>query len=108
MDHRPLPPELEERFRRDVRDCGLEELWPRLRPLALPSWQAGPVPAAERLRIWASRLGGLPDLPPGLTWPFRDGGLLTFIAQINLAPARRRRSRRRCSRRSAGGPTRRS
>lgn len=33
----------------------------------------------------ASRLGGLPDLSPSITWPTRDGRPLSFIAQVNLA-----------------------
>jgi uncharacterized protein YwqG len=32
-----------------------------------------------------SRIGGLPDLPEGLTWPVFDGRRLAFIAQLNLA-----------------------
>lgn len=33
----------------------------------------------------ASRIGGLPDLPPSVKWPHLDGKLLPFIAQINLS-----------------------
>jgi predicted DNA-binding protein (MmcQ/YjbR family) len=34
----------------------------------------------------SSRLGGLPDLPPGVTWPVHGAGKpLTFLAQFNLA-----------------------
>lgn len=32
-----------------------------------------------------SRLGGLPDLPEGATWPERDGKPMQFVAKINCA-----------------------
>jgi hypothetical protein len=51
-----------------------------LRRWARPCWALVPVPGHR-----ASRLGGVPDLPPGAPWPVRDGKLLHFIAQINLA-----------------------
>ena len=38
----------------------------------------------EGLAIGASRLGGLPDLPPDVAWPERNGSPLDFIAQIDL------------------------
>lgn len=40
--------------------------------------------ALEDLSPGASRLGGLPDLPTGVTWPERNGSPLDFIAQIDL------------------------
>jgi len=36
------------------------------------------------LAIGASRIGGIPDLPPGITWPAWKGLPQSFIAQINL------------------------
>ena len=41
--------------------------------------------ALDALPLGASRLGGLPDLPPGATWPARDGVPMEFIAQLRLA-----------------------
>lgn len=38
--------------------------------------------------IGASRIGGLPDLPPGTAWPRLDGVPLSFLAQIDLAEVR--------------------
>ena len=39
----------------------------------------------SRLPIGQSRLGGLPDLPPGVPWPTFKGRKLPFVAQLNLA-----------------------
>jgi uncharacterized protein YwqG len=39
----------------------------------------------ETVAPGASRLGGVPDLPPGATWPERDGVPMEFIAQVRLA-----------------------
>jgi hypothetical protein len=85
MDEHPLSTALEDQFRRDVDQCGLAELWPRLRALAGPSYIVELVPDADLDRLGTSRLGGLPDLPVGLAWPEREGQLLTFIGQVNLA-----------------------
>ena len=34
--------------------------------------------------LGASRLGGLPDLPPGTEWPVIEGIFLEFVGQISL------------------------
>ncbi len=41
--------------------------------------------ALAALPLGASRFGGVPDLPPGVEWPARDGVPMEFIAQIRLA-----------------------
>lgn len=49
---------------------------------------AGPKKFAEALKgleLGDSRFGGLPDLPPGVAWPARDGVPMEFVAQIRLA-----------------------
>jgi uncharacterized protein YwqG len=43
----------------------------------------------DALTIGSSRIGGLPDLPPNMTWPVRNGRLCEFIAQINLSETSR-------------------
>ncbi len=40
------------------------------------------------LPVGASKLGGLPDLPPGVAWPAWKGLPQSFIAQIHLADVR--------------------
>ena len=40
------------------------------------------------LKIGASKLGGVPDLPPGAAWPVLKGQPQSFIAQIRLEDAR--------------------
>jgi uncharacterized protein YwqG len=89
MDQHPLPPALEERFRHEVEACGLAEIWPRLRAVARPCWTIDLVPDADLERLGTSRFGGLPDLPAGRPWPEREGQLLTFIGQIDLAEVSR-------------------
>lgn len=41
----------------------------------------------DTLALGASRLGGAPDLPPGVSWPQNGEWPLEMIAQINLAEA---------------------
>src|SRR5262245_4445404 len=81
----PLLAGLEEPFRQHVVACGLDELWPRLRAVARPSYAVELVPGQKAFRRGTSRLGGVPDLPAGWAWPEQGGKLLTFIAQINFA-----------------------
>jgi uncharacterized protein YwqG len=41
--------------------------------------------ANESISVGASKLGGLPDLPPKIAWPRWKTGYLTFVAKVNLA-----------------------
>lgn len=50
-------------------------------PEALAKYEA----ALAALPVGASRFGGVPDLPPGASWPERDGVPMEFIAQLRLA-----------------------
>jgi uncharacterized protein YwqG len=92
-----MPSSLADAFRQKVTEHGISELWPRLRAVARPCYSIQLV-ARKGLRKWlplartdaakrpgASRFGGLPDLPPGWSWPEQKAGLFTFVAQINLA-----------------------
>ena len=48
---------------------------------------ANPVNDPRTLPLGASRIGGLPDLPPQASWPIRNGRPCEFIAQIDLSEA---------------------
>ncbi len=39
----------------------------------------------DRLPLGASRIGGIPDLPPGFAWPESEGRKIQFLAQIDFA-----------------------
>lgn len=55
-----------------------------LRALARPCLRLTVHPAA-RIPVGASRFGGLPDLPKGVTWPGARGIQLDFVVQLNCA-----------------------
>jgi hypothetical protein len=74
VESHPWPPPLEDRFRQDVAACGLEDSWPRLRALARPCYTVVLGADAGLDRPGASRLGGLPDLPPGRPGPTAEAG----------------------------------
>ncbi len=41
--------------------------------------------SVDLLKLGQSRIGGVPDLPPGFLWPRYEGWGLSFIAQLDLA-----------------------
>ena len=41
----------------------------------------------DDIAVGASKFGGSPDLPDGLSWPSNENGALSFVAQINFAEA---------------------
>lgn len=65
------------RFRNDADGAAYD-------PDALTALEA----ALATLPLGASRLGGVPDLPPGAAWPERDGVPMELIAQLRLADVR--------------------
>lgn len=78
---------MEEAFSR----LGMHEYWPKAKALVRGQAVLHTTPAPmEVLSIGASRIGGVPDLPPDRMWP-RDaqGNDLGFLAQIDLREAGR-------------------
>lgn len=60
----------------------------RLDQLACPSIRLRTRPVDEAtIAAGASKLGGLPDLPPGAAWPQLQGAPMSFIAQVRLEDA---------------------
>jgi Domain of unknown function (DUF1963) len=70
----------------DLSKAGFSPIGAELANLAKECVRMRSTPSAnESIAIGASKLGGLPDLPPGLAWPEWKSGYLTFVAQVNLA-----------------------
>jgi uncharacterized protein YwqG len=56
--------------------------------LALPSLRLTATPTPDTtIPAGASRLGGLPDLPPGQAWPAMKGAPMSFVGQIRAQDA---------------------
>ena len=69
-----------------LKAAGLARVLKDLDAIARPSIRARSAQVDEKtLKPDASRLGGLPDLPSGVSWPEWQGLPQSFIAQINLA-----------------------
>ncbi|MFL5629078.1 MAG: YwqG family protein [Ktedonobacteraceae bacterium] len=69
--------------------AGLSRLVKDIDRLVKPSIRLHTTPVDEAsLPVGASKLGGLPDLPRGVTWPAWKGLPQSFIAQIHLADVR--------------------
>ena len=69
--------------------AGLSRLVKDIDRLARPSIRLSATKADESLmNVGASKLGGIPDLPPGLAWPELKGAPQSFIAQIRLDDVR--------------------
>jgi hypothetical protein len=83
-----------------LRQAGLGLWAPRLAAISRCAviLEPGPVEEATEAPIGASRLGGMPDLPPEVSWPWRpaltDGGVfkdhaarpwpLSFVAHVDF------------------------
>ena len=65
--------------------AGLSRILKDLDFLTKPSIRLYATPAGEHdISTGASRVGGIPDLPPGFTWPDWKGVPQSFVAQIYL------------------------
>lgn len=79
------PPTDIDDFRDRLEAVGLGHLTDDLVALVRPSCRLVPDPSIDSPTAGASRLGGVPDLPPGTEWPTGPDAPLSFVAQINLA-----------------------
>lgn len=69
-----------------LNDAGLSHLVGDLEPLIRESIRVNTQPGREpETAQGSSRLGGLPDLPPSITWPHWHDMPMSFVAQLNLA-----------------------
>jgi uncharacterized protein YwqG len=66
-------------------EIGLENLSNKIKKMIRYSIEITTIPADEnQIQIGESRIGGNPDLPKSVKWPFYDNQPLSFICQINL------------------------
>ena len=74
----------------EMQACGLGDYFDALEPMARNAIRIHPeIQAEEEIPVGASKLGGCPDLPAGMSWfytPHTDVPM-SFIAQVNFAEA---------------------
>ena len=69
-----------------LEQAGFKSLVPHLDVITRPSIRAHSTPAEDAtLQPGASKIGGLPDLAPGVEWPAWQGVPQSFVGQIRLA-----------------------
>lgn len=79
-----------ENVREEMNSCGLSDYYDVLAPLARNSLEIGlSIQAESDIPLGASKFGGHPDLPAGVSWFRNEKGdiPLSFVAQINFAEA---------------------
>ena len=77
---------LRDELQSKLREAGLSPIAKELANLSKECVRMRTAPCAnESISVGASKFGGLPDLPPKITWPRWKTGYLTFVAQVNLA-----------------------
>jgi uncharacterized protein YwqG len=70
----------------DLSNAGLTPIGTELANLSRECVRMRSAPCANgNISLGSSKLGGSPDLPPGLAWPKWKTDYLTFVAQVNLA-----------------------
>lgn len=72
-------------LRQRIQESGLDQHLEALLSVASPAIRLTPHRVEDDGPLGVTRLGGLPDLPPGIEWPVVDGVLLEFVGQFQLA-----------------------
>lgn len=77
-----------EKISKGCKERGLDELFKLLSPLARNAIRIDTqAKNDDDIVVGASKFGGSPDLPDGLSWPLNENGALSFVAQINFTEA---------------------
>lgn len=71
-------------LRQRVREIGLGHHTEALMAVAAPAIRLATHKGKMDTPLGSAKLGGLPDLPPGVDWPVIDGVLLEFVGQFRL------------------------
>jgi hypothetical protein len=70
-------------FAAAVRELGLSPFMEELKRVSLPCLDIVAGKAASPVAASQSKIGGMPDLPPGVAWPFSDNGVpLRFLGRV--------------------------
>jgi hypothetical protein len=72
-------------LRQHIEDVGLGHHAEALMDVASAAIRLAPSRMDDGGPLGMTRLGGLPDLPPGVDWPVVDGVLLEFVGQFRMA-----------------------
>jgi len=72
-------------LRARIHEVGLGYHAEALLRVAAPAIRLTTHEVKEDTPLGSTKLGGLPDLPPGVAWPVVDGILLEFVGQFRLA-----------------------
>ncbi len=71
-------------IRQRIQDVGLNQHTEALINVARPAIRVTTHKVEADTPLGSTKLGGLPDLPPGVEWPVVDGVLLEFVGQFRL------------------------
>ncbi|GAC1479286.1 MAG: YwqG family protein [Ktedonobacteraceae bacterium] len=72
-----------------LEQAGFKSLVPHLNVITRPAIHAASTPVEDAtLHVGASKIGGLPDLAPGVEWPEWQGVPQSFVGQIRLEEVR--------------------
>jgi uncharacterized protein YwqG len=78
----------QKQFHQAVEEAGLKAYLPQIKKMAEQSIRLTSRPLHGGVSaLGASRLGGQPDLAPGISWPVFKSTPMSFVAQVHLADA---------------------